>query len=386
MKRFLRVLRLCLLFMLPALTAGALVLQNSILKITVDVAGGFRIRTTGGDPENEFDNNTDLLNNKVFGSSYILVNVDGKLGKFGWSMGKNLGDTAKKGDALVTRWRFAGVLFTQEVSLYRGYYADKPNLARIQLKAKNVSPSEKKIGFRVVLDTSLGPDDGLGLFLPHRGLVRKGLAILEEREIPTVFYVLNWSERDGASLELNLHGRNLVRPDRIYFAKHRLLKNDKQFSIKKDNELSTDFTGESAFALVWEPKAFPAGAEDGIALGIGAAVYPSRKLHPLRVSFAAPQMANSEEIWLAAVAEHLDKYWNLKDIHLQIQFDGSCFRLVQGERTRSLRELEGGKKAFAAWKLKPLKDGSSELKLIVRGKYRNQPVSLLLRRTVRVKL
>ncbi len=359
-------------------------LQNSILQVDIDIVGNIKIKSVEGDKKTSTDNQKDILNNKKFGSSFILVSVDGKLAKFSTAAGKNLGTTKKVGDELVTKWKFKEIVFTQKVSLYKSPNYDKKNLIRLAVYIKNTSQNSKKVGVRIVLDTKFGESDESAVFVPGVGRVVKGILINKDQNIPNVLFASDGIIKGTSSLEINFYGKNLVRPDRVYIGKEEYIKKESVFNIKADDDFMDSFKGESAISLNWNPKTFNAGAEDGVAVAIGVGLPEKQEGNPMNIALISPSRVTEKYFWVSALVENSDKNRSITDIKVKLKYDKNYFKLLKGRLSQSYTKLKRHQKFIAYWKFKPLRYGESKMSVSIKGEFRSVNKSGYLTKKIKI--
>ncbi|NIK75030.1 hypothetical protein FHS15_000128 [Paenibacillus castaneae] len=148
-------------------------IQNEYIKVTVDNASGrFGIRTVDGQPIRKKDGNVDLIfegDNPE--SSFTTFRIDGTDFIFGnpyklapdWfsevsqpAVVRNNNGT----ESLITVWTIKGIRISQIIMLLPNEDLENAGNARIAYQVDNKTKSTVEVGARVLLDTSVGGNDG----------------------------------------------------------------------------------------------------------------------------------------------------------------------------------------------------------------------------------
>lgn len=333
-----------------------------------------------GAPDQDNDDNKSILNNASFGSSFTVVSVNGRVARFGGDKGR-IQLTKKQGNAIITRWEFAGALFTQEVTLYKGHYSARDNLARVKHWVENKSGKTLQVGIRVVLDPMLGPEDDRPFLVPGRGAVTHGTLLKTRDDIPSFIYGCHKPVKGQGDFVLNLYGPDLVMPDRVYFARDSYLSDDSALEPGENPSLGSALAGKSSLALVWSPRDLQAGKADGIAFAVGAACHVRREGQPLNLMLSVPYRAVGEEYWVGVVVENEDTYWDVSDLSISLRHEASSVRLVRGNPVYRFQRLPRSGMVFAYWKLTALAGGRTTVTIDIGGTYRSQSLSARIQGT-----
>lgn len=153
--------------------AGTTSIKNGFIKVTVDNASGrFSIRTEDGQPIRKKDNGVDM----IFGgdnpeTSFTTFKINGVDLIFGnpYKMAPNWTSevtppkvvTGNDGtQSVVTVWTVQGIRISQVITLLLKEDKDQGGNARVQYVVENTTNAKVEIGSRVLLDTSVGGNDG----------------------------------------------------------------------------------------------------------------------------------------------------------------------------------------------------------------------------------
>ncbi|MHA7967585.1 S-layer homology domain-containing protein [Paenibacillus sp. CAU 1782] len=152
---------------------GTTSIQNEFIKVSVDnTTGRFSVRTVDGQPIRKLDNGVDLM----FGgdnpeSSFTTFKINGTdliFGnpyKFGvnWFSEVTPPEIVKGTDgteSLVTVWSIQGIRISQVITLLQREDKEQAGNVRIQYQVLNTTDATVEVGSRVLLDTSVGGNDG----------------------------------------------------------------------------------------------------------------------------------------------------------------------------------------------------------------------------------
>jgi len=356
-------------------------LSNDVLKMKMNILGYLSLWTTGGDPTQSSDNDQDILNNKRFGSTYVVVSVNGRVARMGGKKGTHRLFARVKEAALISSWEFAGVLFSQRVSLYKGHYCEKKNLARVHINVENKTGRPAQIGLRVVIDPMLGPSDSRPFLVPGKGAVLSGTILKSEGEIPSMIYSCHKPINTQGDFILNLYGPDLVKPDKAYFAPDAYFSDDTVFDPGSKGDPRDSLAGRSAVGLVWLPRTFKAGGKDGVAFGIGVAVHRRTENQPINVMITAPVRTAGEDFWIGIVIENEDKYWDISSLLVNLEYSAKKLRLEKGKMQYNFSNLPRRGMVFAYWKFRVLESGQITPSFRISGQYRSRSLYRSFRTT-----
>jgi hypothetical protein len=148
-------------------------ISNEFIKVNVDNASGrFGITTVGGQPTRKKDQNLDMIFRgdnpetsfttfKINGTDYIFGNPYNFAPN--WFSEIVPPKTVKNQDgtsSIITEWKIEGVRIKQIITLITIDDKENAGNARISYEVKNESGASVEVGTRVLLDTSVGGNDG----------------------------------------------------------------------------------------------------------------------------------------------------------------------------------------------------------------------------------
>jgi len=282
-------------------TSGKTVLQNDLIKITVDNATGrYAIRTVEGQPIRKNDQNVNLMFQgddpetsfttfRIDGDDYIFGNPY----KFGASLFSETTTPKIVGNPDGTRhvettWKIKGVEIKQVLMLYTDNN-DKANIGNVNIRYEviNRSGARVELGSRILLDTMVAGNDGPAFqigtaykapLLVERKLVHDPAAIgIPEEDVN--FYKLPpyWVMRDKLDLN-NPQATNVIAygfnnfaeggfniVDEMIVGHWNGLANTKwDYNLNPNLDYTRDTndygTADSAVAFYWNPRAIEANA------------------------------------------------------------------------------------------------------------------------------
>lgn len=297
-------------------------ISNEFIKVSVDNASGrFGINTVGGQPTRKKDQNLDMIFRgdnpktsfttfKINGTDYIFGNPY----KFApnWFSEIVPPRTVKNQDgtsSIITEWKIEGVRIKQIITLITIDDKENAGNARISYEVKNESGASVEVGTRVLLDTSVGGNDGPAFQIGQnytvplqveRKLVHdpKELGfdpIANEAEYNLHKLPPYWVMRDKLDpsnpLATNIMaygfnnlfegGVNIV-DEMIVGHWSGLSKTKWDYEINKNCDFTTDTndygTADNAVAFYWKPKAIAAGGVKTfeVIYGIGEIISPDK--------------------------------------------------------------------------------------------------------------
>lgn len=297
-------------------------IHNEYVTATVDNATGrFAIRTVDGQPIRKKDNDVDL----IFGgdnpeSSFTTFKIDGIDFIFGnpyklapeWFSEVSEPEIVRNADgteSLITVWSIKGIRISQIITLILGDDLENAGNARIAYQVDNNTKSTVEVGTRVLLDTSIGGNDGpafqigqnyLQPLSTERKLVHEpselGYNIKEnEQEYNLHKLPAYWVMRDKLDLSNPLatnviaYGFNNLFEGGIHIVDEMIVGHWSglaatkwDYEPNKNLDFTTDTnkygTADTAVAYYWNPEAIEAGKSQTyeVVYGLGEIVAPDK--------------------------------------------------------------------------------------------------------------
>ena len=177
MNRFKLMHKLLLVFVISFLfDAGlnAVLLKNKFIEVEVDDnSGRYVLRTTGGDPKLNTDQDKNLLYEmpNYPGTSYSTIHIDRKNYIFGSNRGVFTARPYQKNGKIYAVWKAKDIQVTQIVSIVKGPTTGNLDTILIEYIVENVGSRDRYVGTRILLDTLLGENDGAPFSVPGVGAV-----------------------------------------------------------------------------------------------------------------------------------------------------------------------------------------------------------------------
>lgn len=137
-------------------------------ELNYDESGRFTMGTELGDPNNPYDDYQRLLYGYPYPwSSYTTVRVDGVDTIFGTGAGVFTvpPQFSPDGSQIVATWQYGDVAITQYLTLVNSP-SGNPDALRIEYAAENLGSVPHDVGWRIMMDTQLGNNDGAPFRLP----------------------------------------------------------------------------------------------------------------------------------------------------------------------------------------------------------------------------
>jgi len=226
-------------------------LSNAFVEALVTKEGSLVMGTTGGDPGTPDDDNKPLLGTYPDESttSFTSLRIDSQ--DFSLRDQPPASGPIQVGEAIVTAWRLADIAVDQIHDLAVNPYTGRPDVVRIQYVITNTSQITHQVGARVLLDVTVGDNDGSAYLVPGAGQVQA------EREwqapdIPGDYLAFESPDYAAASLTAQgiLTGHSATTPDRFVIAPWAGLDGSVwDYDVTPGTPL-----GDSATALWWLPR------------------------------------------------------------------------------------------------------------------------------------
>ena len=244
-------------FLMNILSASTIEMTNKYIKIITDSASGrFIIKTTGGDPELDSDNNALLLYEKYPPFSFTTIQIDKKNFIFGDMLGKFEQVPVIRSGAIVCIWSIYTFQITQKLKFIKGPTTGNVDTVEISYRIWNKDIKAHNIGTRIVFDTFLGKEDGAPFRVPGLGTVTTE-KLLQGAEIPEYWYSYDDLVKPTIRAQGTLKIKNSPVPDKIILAGwHHFNDNLWNFRLKEGRSFKKSFLSpkDSAVGIFWEPK------------------------------------------------------------------------------------------------------------------------------------
>ncbi len=249
-------------------------IENTFLKAYVENANSrFTLGTTGGDPGNPNDDNTNLLYGGsgvgYAGTSFTTVRIDGVNNEL-WFSGTPIEYPTVYPGYIRSITGMGDIEITQNLSLAVNPSTGCEDLLKIQYTIENVGTTSHEVGLRIMMDTQLGSNDA-NLFRVFPGAVE----ITAESEytggsVPDYYQTVDYLATPLVIGYGTLKGGDATVPDRIVFARWSLIVATLwDYTINPANTF-----GDSAVGLYWNPVTVNAGQTKEYVTYYGLSVMP----------------------------------------------------------------------------------------------------------------
>lgn len=231
--------------------ANTNLMVNDYIGLFVDGLGRFSVGTTGGNPENDRDDNQTLL----FGyagrsTSYTTFCIDGiPYGYEGSGAAFNT-DTASH----TSEQDRNDIHIVQTLSFCRNGATGREDVVEVKYTVTNTADVDRNVGCRIMMDTQLGGNDHAPFRVPGYGAVTTETEF-EGDEIPQIWQVFDNLSSPGVIAQGRFFKSEADRPDKVQFANWGRLSN-----ISWDMKINKGSgNGDSGVAATWYEKALAPG-------------------------------------------------------------------------------------------------------------------------------
>jgi hypothetical protein len=230
---------------------------NAFLAILVGANGRFNMgafpNSTGGAGPNSYDLTYRWPDPPS--TSYTTVRIDGVDSIYGSSGTLLEAPTDIDAKTNRSRWRVGDIEITQTLQLVINPQTGREDLGKITYLVRNVGTVSHTVGHRIMLDTEIARNDGVPFRVPGVGVVTNEAEFLGNA-IPDTFQTFNANSPDRASVSV-LKTNVEILPDRLVLANWDALSTARfDYTVVPSRSL----TGDSAYAVYWNPRTIAAGA------------------------------------------------------------------------------------------------------------------------------
>ncbi len=297
-------------------------MENEYIKIIGDPdTGRFIIKTTGGDPQLDTDQDSLLLYEDYPPTSFATIRIDERDYKFGDTElgGYFVTRIMKRGDRMVTVWAVRNIEVTQTLKFVNGPTTGRPDTVDISYTIWNKDAREHNIGIRILLDTYLGKSDGAPFRIPEVGEVTTEKEFVGNL-VPSYWY----SYDDLGEPTVRAQGTVIIEgapiPNRIVYASwERFNKYLWDFEIKPGRTFRRAIIGpaDSSVAVYWDPHKYNPNDTYSVKTyyGLyGATIY---KGNIFNVSLGGPVVTSGEPLLVTVDIQNISPY-NAQDVTAEI--------------------------------------------------------------------
>lgn len=253
-------------------------LFNEYIAITVNATqentGRFSVQTTGGDPDRPSDDESPLIYKQPGQSpwtSYATIRIDGIDYVFGGEPTERAGRAALfgtvlsppqviDGNRIETAYRVGPIEAVQSLTIIRSSTTGLLDTARIEYTLTNVGQRTHDVGFRLMLDTMLGANDGAPFRVEELAITSDTSFVGEQ--IPDFWQAFDSLQDPKVTAQGSFRGGDVTTPDRVYFTNWGAVADgpwDFDFQPGRDFTRLGEFELDSALALYWDPRPLAPG-------------------------------------------------------------------------------------------------------------------------------
>lgn len=153
---------------------NAVLLRNDFIEVEVDdESSRFVLRTTGGDPKLETDQDKNLLYEmpNYPGTSYTTIHIDKKDYIFGSNSGVYVERPHISDGKIISVWKVKKIQVKQTISIVEGPTTGNLDTILIEYEIRNIGTRQRYVGVRILMDTLLGENDGAPFSVPGVGAI-----------------------------------------------------------------------------------------------------------------------------------------------------------------------------------------------------------------------
>ena len=370
MKRWIIVPLLLFPGLLPA--SDWVELKNDFVRVKVEKdSGRYILQTVKGNPDNPGDDNKYLSYNDSPPTSFttIAFNDGSDVYKFGSGDGKFIKKPTVENNTIVTVWSIKDCWVTQTLSFTNSPTTRRKDSLKIAYKVVNRADKVRKVGVRILIDTSLGETDGTPYFLPGVGTVD------DEKEfsgskIPTYWYSFDSLKRPLVRSMGTLKGKMVTSPDRLVFASWKKLDAKPwKYKVNDGSSFRRSLLGarDSAVALYYNTKQITPGYEMKVATlygMFGTATYTGKVFN--LVLGGSSQTTSGDPFNITLNMRNISKL-DLTNCRIRLNIPRSVIQPVPdsegkySKEDQDIEDFDGGDTKNISWHFKA-KDG-------VKGEY-----------------
>ena len=328
-------------------------IRNDFIEAYIRADGHYTMGTTGGNPDSTTDNNKKLL----FGhpspwSTETLIKID-DTETFFVASSTTISDDGKQAVSTAT---INGVEVKQILTIENNTYTGNADVISIRYVMKNISPSAKLIGGRIMLDTMLGSNDGAPFRLPGIGNVTTDMEFYGD-DIPEYWNAFDSLTNPTVISTGNFYRTVSERPDKVQFTHWPAIKGSSwNFSITPNRS----FTSDSAVAAYFNPRTVLSGQSRTITTYYGINNFVADNTGDLSLNVTAPtSMGGEDGVYhnnpfelIAYIANNTNgTVENVKaTIYLpeELQIEGSDSRIVE------LGDLDYAEETYVNWNIRAI--------------------------------
>lgn len=216
---------------------------NDYIGLYSNNEGRYSIGTTGGNPDNNRDNEQRMLYGYAYSSSSeTTICIDGNPFFYRGTSPVFNTDLAK----FVSESTYDGIHIVQQLSFCKNGATGREDVVEIKYTVTNESETEHNVGCRIMMDTQLGNNDRAPFRVPGYGAITTETEF-EGDNIPQIWQAFDDLSNPGVIAQGRFYKSIAERPDKVQFANWERLGRIKwELRLNKDCD-----NGDSGVAATW---------------------------------------------------------------------------------------------------------------------------------------
>lgn len=263
----------------------------------------FGITTTSGNPDDPTDDLKRLIFNPDGSTNNARLWVDGRTPNMGSSEGRltESPSDADAGDGTSSGcWSYQDVHVTQTIRIIPGQTSRRMDTAQVDYLVENRGAGGHDVGFRIMLDSLIGDNDGVPFIVPGRQDLVTEPVVFRGDQVPDFVRALEVPDlrQPGVIVDLGLRPDEGERPDEVWLTRW------PGSSARWDYDRTGPFGRDTAVGLLYAPRNLEAGGRRQFRFTYGLGSISSTVTKNARLSLTAggPFRADGK-FWLVALVQ-----------------------------------------------------------------------------------
>lgn len=260
-------------------------IKNGFMKV-VAAGENFSIGTTGGDPDNNRDDDATMLYGfSGAGTSRTTIRVDEDMGYF--SADSYTVDNTADVPTMYATGKYNGIDVTAKFELLTNVATGQADVVRVSYTYENNGTASHNVGCKIMMDTMLGDNDHAPFRVPGTGDVTVGKTY-KGSDIPQ-----SWQAFDNLSEPTVIAQGSFLRdvsnpPDEVRFTSY----GNATDSWSEVNANEGEENGDSAVEVFWYPRALAPGQSTTFSTYYGLSELVQNMTPPLTLSLSGDSFAS----------------------------------------------------------------------------------------------